>query len=77
MPLAGIRLFFKKLDLLVSTNRTKTSNEIILFQLDKNLAGMENSFKNKFLLDGKAASIDRNIQKIKKMVANSSKKGFK
>ena len=38
---------------------------------------MENSFKNKFLIDRKAASIDRNIQKIKKMVANSSKKGFK
>ena len=26
---------------------------------------MDNSFKNTFLLDGKTASIDRNIQKIK------------
>ena len=26
---------------------------------------MENSFKNAFLLDGKTAPIDRNIQKIK------------
>ena len=38
---------------------------------------MENSSNNTFLLDGKTVSIDRNIQKSKKMVANSSNKGFK
>ena len=41
------------------------------------LAGMENSFKNTFLLDGKAATIDRNIKKSKQMVANSNNNGFK
>ena len=35
---------------------------------------MGNSFKNTFLLDGKTASTDRNIQKNKKKVANSSNK---
>ena len=38
---------------------------------------MENSFKNTFLLDGKTASIDTDIQKIKENGSNSRNKGFK
>ena len=37
------------------------------------LAGMENSFKNTFLLDGKAGISNKS----KKMVVNSSNRGFK
>ena len=66
--LIGIRLFFKNWIFRFPQTEKKTLNKRILFQLDRksvSTTGMENSFKNTFLLDGKTASIDRNIQKIK------------
>ena len=49
---------------MVSSSRKKSPNKRILFQVTKNrlpLAGMENLFKNTFLLDEETAYIARNI----------------
>ena len=61
------KVIFQKLDLPVSTNRKKSLNKKILFQIDRksiSISGMVNLFKNTFLLEGKTASIDTDIQKI-------------
>ena len=61
------KVIFQKLDLPVSANRKKTLNKRILFQLDRksvSTSGNGELFKNTLLLNGKPASIDRNIQKI-------------
>ena len=50
-----------------------------MFKLVRKLVvttGIENSFKNTFLLEKKSSSIDWNVQKIKENVAKSNNKGL-
>ena len=73
LPLTGIRLFFKNWISRFPQTEQKSLNEIILFQLDRksvSTAGIENSFKKKFLSDGKTGSIYRNTQILSIRVLN-------
>ena len=62
-PLAEIRLFLKNC---ISTSRKTNPNKRVLFQVGRKSVstsrnGMENLFKNTFLLDEKSAYIGKNI----------------
>ena len=62
------KIFFENWISQFPQTEQKSLNKRTLLQQDRScfpLAGMENLFKNKILLDGKTASIGRNFQKIK------------
>ena len=71
------KVIFQKLDF---HEQKKAPNKKILFQVDRKLVSTIRNGKfiseHVFLLDEKTAYIDRNIRKIKKIVANSDAKSF-
>ena len=62
-PPAGITLFLKDWISRFPQPEQKSLNKIILFELDRKSVStsIENSFDSRFLLEEKAATIDRNI----------------
>ena len=71
------KAIFQKLDF---HEQKKAPNEKVLFEVDRKLVSTIKNGKfiseYVFLLDEKTAYIDRNIRKIKKIVANSDAKSF-